>query len=116
MSLSGTRKNKEINIYKLYNLKFNIFTILISKIIIVHHASCCFKFSETSSLHAHLSFISYSMLKRHRTLGDNGSKYTNNYKLILIQLHYYNCKNNTLIIIYYIFETDNGSMVETTTT
>src|SRR6218665_886939 len=41
------------------------------------------------------------MVKRHRTLGDNGSKYTNNYKLILIQLHYYNCKNNTLIIIYY---------------
>jgi len=56
------------------------------------------------------------MLKRHITLGDNGSKYTNNYKLILIQLHYYNCKNNTLIIIYYIFETDNESMVETTTT
>jgi len=56
------------------------------------------------------------MLKRHRTLSDNGAKYTNNYKPTLIQLHYYNCRNNTLIIIYYIFETDNGSMVETTTT
>src|SRR6218665_3808854 len=55
------------------------------------------------------------MLKRHITLGDNGSKYINNYKLTLIQLHCYNCKNNKLIIIYYIFETDNGSMVETTT-
>src|SRR6218665_3759576 len=114
MSLSGTRKNKEI-FYKLYNLKFNIFTILILKIIIVHHASCFLNFLKLR-LNMPIFFISYSMLKRHRTLGDNGSKYTNNYKLILIQLHYYNCKNNTLIIIYYIFETDNGSMVETTTT
>src|SRR6218665_753210 len=55
------------------------------------------------------------MLKGHRTLGENGSKYINNYKLTLIQLHCYNCKNNTLIIIYYVFETYNGSRVETIT-